>query len=103
MGKGVKKPRNWGKDEQEIALYMALKRCQVAYKVTKVRAGRNHALWLAPSKDDITLPFVESVAELVNVKRGRWVSTHPFDGRSLATGVSRRDVIRATIQAICKQ
>lgn len=77
MALGTSRPRNWGKESQQIALEILMKR-----------------------KNGITLPFIKSVASMVNTRRGRWESRHPFDDRVLATGVSERDVIRKTIQAV---
>lgn len=74
-------------------LEMVMRDRQVAYRV------RGNILYLAGSNEEITLPF-SSVAMLENVSRGRWEAYHPFDGRLLATGISRRDVIRATIQKV---
>lgn len=98
MTLGTSRPRNWGKEAQEIALSLLLERQRVAYRV-KPR-GRLLELWLAPSNKGVTLPFVNTVASLVQVRRGRWIAEHPFDGRVLATGISQRDVIRAAIQAV---
>ena len=77
-----------------MALSMALRRRSAAYQV------RNGYLYLAASKGDVTLPFNQSCAKLVNVKRGRWEACSPWDGRLLATGVSERDVVRATIERV---
>jgi hypothetical protein len=63
---------------------------------------RRGLLFLAGSNGLITLPFMQSCASLVHVRRGRWEAHHPFDGRLLASGVSERDVVRATIQAVCQ-
>lgn len=94
MGVGMKRPRNWGKDEQLCALLCAMDRREVAWKIRKGR------LFLAGARDGITLPFNESVADLVHTRRGRWEARHPFDGRVIARGVSERDVVRATIIAV---
>lgn len=94
MALGTSRPRNWGKESQQIALEILMKRRNVAFKVVK------GVLFLTPSKNGISLPFIESVASMVNTRRGRWESRHPFDDRVLATGVSERDVIRKTIQAV---
>ena len=93
MALGTNHARNWGRDAQGAALQVIMMDRQVAYRV------RGNMLYLAGSNEEITLPF-SSVAMLENVSRGRWESHHPFDGRLLATGVSRRDVIRATIQKV---
>ena len=98
MTLGTSRPRNWGKESQQIALDMLIKRRRVAYRTQS--AGDHLTLWLTPSHGGITLPYTESVADLVNVRRGRWEARHPFDGRLLATGISLRDVVRATIQEV---
>lgn len=105
MTLGTSRPRSWGKEAQQIALDMALKRARVAYQTRPVERvlgeSRRYVLWLAPSHNGITLPFsFGSCADLVNVRRGRWEARHPFDGRVLATGVSMRDVVRAVIPAV---
>ena len=58
------------------------------------------SLWLAPSRNGVTLPFLESACDLFNVSHGRWEARHPFDDRVLATGISQREVIRATIATV---
>lgn len=104
MTLGMSRPRNWGKDSQQAALEIALLRRHVAFRTSKLRpradGTRRLALWLAPSRDGLTLPFAETCAELENVRRGLWEARHPFDGRLLAKGISERDVIRATIEAV---
>lgn len=107
MALGSSRPRSWGKEAQQIALDMALKQARVAYQARpakRVHGGlRRFVLWLAPSHNGITLPFsFGSCADLVNVRRGRWEARHPFDGRVLATGVSKRDVVRAVIPGLCQ-
>jgi len=94
MALGNSRPRNWGKEAQEGALRLACLRGKVAYQV------RKDALFLAASANGLTLPFVESVAMLENDRRGHWVARNLFDDRVIATGVSQRDVIRATIDAV---
>lgn len=96
MTLGNPRPRNWGAEAQEAALALALKHHHVAYKL------QDDLLFLAPSKNGTTLPFVESCASLVNIRRGCWEARHLFDDHVLATGVSKRDVIRATVQAVCR-
>lgn len=100
----AKRPRNWGKSEQQSALEAALKSNRVAYKVVdKVTTNNNQkqkTLWLAGSHKGVTLPFTESVADLVNVSRGQWEARHPFTGVVLAKGISLKDVIRATINNV---
>lgn len=93
MALGTNHTRNWGKDAQGAMLTVIMRDRQVAYRV------RGNVLYLAGSNGEITLPF-SSVAMLENVQRGRWEAYHPFDGRLLAKGISRRDVIRATIQKV---
>ncbi len=93
MALGSRFTRNWGREAQGAMLEMVMRDRQVAYRV------RGSMLYLAGSNEEITLPF-SSVAMLENVQRGRWEARHPFDGRLLATGISRRDVIRATIQKV---
>ena len=93
MALGTSHTRNWGKDAQGAMLTVVMRDRQVAYRV------RGNVLYLAGSNGEITLPF-SSVAMLENVQRGRWEAYHPFDGRLLAKGISRRDVIRATIQKV---
>ena len=96
MALGTTRTRNWGKEDQEGALRMALQRKRLAYQV------RKGYLYLAPSNGQITLPFNESFACLRNVRRGQWQATSIQDGRLLARGRSERDVVRATIEAVCK-
>ena len=93
MALGTSHTRNWGKDAQGAMLTVVMRDRQVTYRV------RGNVLYLAGSNGEITLPF-SSVAMLENVQRGRWEAYHPFDGRLLAKGISRRDVIRATIQKV---
>lgn len=103
MALGTNKTRNWGKDAQLAALNLALCSRKVAYRTLPVKSHDGlirKALWLTPSAKGVTLPFIESVADLVNIDRGRWEAHHPFDGRLLAIGVSERDVIRATIEKV---
>lgn len=103
MTLGTSRPRNWGKDSQMVALALVLKCKRVAFDLRTTRAldgRRRQALWLTPSHNGVTLPFVQSFADIVHVKRGVWTATHPWDGRVLARGVSERDVVRATIEAI---
>ncbi|MDP2326074.1 MAG: hypothetical protein Q8N51_18890 [Gammaproteobacteria bacterium] len=88
-----------------MTLACLLAREHVAYQVRPITtpAGdkKRLSLWLAASRNGVTLPFYQgSCAELVNIRRGRWEAKHPFDGRTLATGCSLRDVVRATIQAV---
>lgn len=98
MTLGVSRPRNYGKELQQALLAIACLRGKVAYKV-QTRHGRME-LRLAPSAGGLTLPFNYSVATLLHPRRGRWEARHPFDDRLLATGISQRDVIRATINAV---
>jgi hypothetical protein len=98
MALGNSRPRNWGKDFQMIALHDVLKRRRVAYQIKK--SGKLLELWLTPSHNGVTLPFVQSFARLVNVRRGFWRAESIEDGGILATGVSERDIVRATIQGI---
>lgn len=98
MALGNSKPRNWGKNDQEIALWSIMKRRKVAYKI--VNKNNVITLFLTPSNGDITLPFTDSVATLVNERRGLWIARHQFDDRILARGISQRDVIRATIEQV---
>lgn len=96
---GSKRVRNWGKEAQEQALALLLKRRRLAYEVTT--RGARMELRIAPSHGGITLPFVDTIATLVHVRRGLWRAEHPFDGHMLASAVSQRDVIRMAIQAAC--
>ncbi len=89
----MSRTRNWGKDAQQVALTIALEKNKVAYRIS------GDKLMLAGSARGMSLPF-ETVATLTNTRRGRWESRHPFDDRLVATGVSQRDVVRATIQAM---
>lgn len=98
MTLGTPRPRNWGKETQAAALAIAMQRGKVAYQVRTSKHGKT--LWLAGSDKGVTLPFIESCANLINTRRGRWEARHPFDDRLLAAGCSERDVIRATIQAV---
>lgn len=102
MALGTNRTRNWGKEAQECALALLLKRARVAYKVASAGTGARlrEVLFLAPSHNGVTLPFIDAPAELFHVRRGRWEARHPFDGRVLATGISLRDVVRATIQVV---
>jgi hypothetical protein len=43
---------------------------------------------------------MNSVASLVNTRRGRWEARSIYDDHVIATGVSERDVIRATIEQV---
>ena len=74
------------------ALNTLLLERQVAYSI------RGDRLLLAASNQRFTLPF-EEVARLVNVQRGRWEALSLWDDHVVATGVSQRDVVRATIFA----
>lgn len=102
MGIGMPRARNWGKDAQQSALAILLESKKVAHKVANVGTGprKHEMLFLAGSHGGLTLPFTDGVADLVHACRGRWEARHPFDGRLLAYGVSKRDVIRATIKAV---
>jgi len=119
MALGTSRPRNWGKESQAAALSILTKyerkplaamrrfssRLNVAYSVHPAKRApsdslKKSSLWLTPSKDGLTLPFSDSCADLVNTRRGHWKARHPFSGRVLATGISLRDVIRATIQDV---
>ena len=103
MALGTSRPRNWGKESQQIALDLLMLRNHVAYK-TRPQGGtatlRKRSLWLTPSRDGTTLPFAESCCTLIHIRRGHWEARHPYDDRLLATGISERDVIRATILAV---
>ncbi len=101
MSLGSSRPRNWGVDAQVAALALALQQKRVTYRVTSVNGQCERLiLWLAASHDGMSLPFTDSVVELVHVRRGRWEARHQYDNRLLATGISRRDVIRAAIEAV---
>jgi hypothetical protein len=95
MGIAVKNVRNWGKEQQFIALSLLLEQKRLAFKVYKGR------LFISGSYKGLTLPFVESIADLHNPRRGFWESTHPIDGSRLSTGGSLLDVVRSTIQIVC--
>lgn len=95
MALGNSKPRNWGKDVQEGRLRIALNRLKVAFKVER------GFLYLAPSAKGITLPFA-SVASLHNTQRGRWEAWSVFDDTVIGRGISQRDCIRATVEAVWK-
>jgi hypothetical protein len=97
---GTKRARNWGKEAQEQALALLLQRRRLAYQV--VTRGTATELRVAPSHRGVTLPFVDTVATLIHVRRGLWRAEHPFDGHVLASAVSQRDVIRMAIQATCR-
>lgn len=45
--------------------------------------------------------FITSFAKLIHLRHGRWEALHPFDGRMLASGGSKTDVVRATMEAVC--
>ena len=96
MSLGTNRTRNWGKEDQSVALAMALRRRSAAFQV------RSAFLYFATSRDGVTLPFNQSCACLQNVKRGRWEAYHLWDGRLLATGISERDVIRSTLENLWK-
>ena len=93
MSIGMPRTRNWGKDAQQVALAIALEKSRVAYRIS------GDKLMLAGSANGLTLPF-ETVATLTNIRRGRWEARSQFDDRLFATGISQRDVIRATIQTV---
>lgn len=94
MTLGTSRTRNWGKEDQQSALNIAMLRGKVAYQI------RGGCLFLAGSNGQITLPFNQSCARLVNVRRGRWEARSHWDDRVLASGISGRDVVRATIKAL---
>lgn len=103
MALGNSRPRNWGKDSQEIALALLLKRNNLAYQLTPMPAldqKPRMALKLAGRKGEVTTPFAETCAELVNVRRGVWKALHVVDGRTLAAGISLRDAVRRTIEVV---
>lgn len=102
MSLGNSRPRNWGREAQLAGLAIAMKRGRVAYQIRQEGRGacRRPVLYLAPSHAGITLPFTDSVADLVHVARGKWEALHRFDGRVLARGVSVADVVRATIESL---
>jgi hypothetical protein len=104
MSLGSSRPRNWGREAQASALALTILRGRVAYQIRQEGRGacRRPVLYLAPSHDGVTLPFTDSVADLVHVTRGRWEAHHRVDGRTLARGVSITDVVRATIEAIAR-
>ncbi len=100
MGIGVPRPRNWGVESQNAALAILMLRRKVTYKVEHDK--QQHLVLKLAAHDEekgITLPF-EDAAELVNVERGRWKAFSLWDGRELASGISQRDVVRATIDAV---
>lgn len=70
-----------------------MKSRRVAFKI------RGTDLQLAPSAHGLTLPF-ETVAKLDHIRRGKWVSLSLWDEKVIASGISQRDVIRATIEAV---
>jgi hypothetical protein len=94
MGIAIKNVRNWGVEQQRISLFLTLKRKRLVYKVIK------NDLFVSPSYNGVTLPFCESVAYLVHIKRCHWESHHPLDGRRLARGCSLIDVIFRTIDQL---
>ncbi len=100
MSLGSSRPRNWGREAQASALALVMKARNVVFEIRTEGKGswRHKVLYLAASKGGTTLPFT-SVATLANVKRGQRQARHHYDGRLLATGVSLRDVVRATIEA----
>lgn len=104
MSRGSSRPRNWGREAQASALAIAMLRGRVAYQIRQEGRGacRRPVLYLAPSHAGTTLPFTDSVADLVHVGRGRWEAPHRVDGRTLARGVSIADVVRATIGVITR-
>lgn len=102
MALGLARVRNWGREAQEGALALALARGRLTYQVRS--AGRGAALderlFPVASFNRVPLPFTEAVAALIHKGRGRWEGQSLWDGRVRATGVSHRDVIRATIEAV---
>lgn len=106
MALGTNKARNWGREAQQIALALVMASKHVAYRVTTrnlphlVATGRQHELWLTPSRGGLTLPFTETVATLVHVRRGLWRAESTRTGAVLGTGISITDVIRNTIEQV---
>lgn len=106
MALGTNRTRNWGREAQMTALALTLRSKRVAYKVITrnlphlIRTGRQRTLWLAASANGVTLPFTESVATLVNKRRGHWVAESILTGELLAQGVSLKDVIRNTVEKV---
>lgn len=94
MALGTNRTRNWGREAQASALAILLETRNVAYQV------RQNVLYLAASRNGLTLPFHESVARLEQIKRGYWVAYSMWDDRVIVSGISQRDVIRATIQTV---
>jgi len=104
MTLGTNHPRNHGREAQQITLNMLLRNRKVAYKVEPAGYCSGKArktLWLTPCNwKGVILPFTNSVADLINIERGKWEARHPFDGRVLASGISETDVVRAAIEKI---
>lgn len=97
MALGTNRTRNWGKEAQQAALSLAMQHRKVAYKVEHAKTGEVF-LMLAASHNG--LPSFATVASLHHACRERWEARNPFNDRALATGISERDVIRKTIQAV---
>lgn len=96
MALGTTRTLNWGKEDQQSALNMAMRRNRIAFQI------RKGFLFLAASNGKITLPFNTSCAQLIHVQRRRWESLSPWNGQLIASGISERDVVRATIEKVCK-
>ena len=94
MTLGTPRPRNWGREDQRVALARVCSQHKVAFQV------RASYLFLARSSAGMTLPFNESIARLEHLGRNRWQARHVFDDHVLATGISLTDVIHSTIRAV---
>lgn len=95
MALGNSRPRNWGKEAQQIALEVLCKHRKVAYKVTALKNDCKE-LSLAASNGAVTLPYAWN-CRLENVRRGRWISVSFQDGHEISSGISLRECIRKTI------
>jgi hypothetical protein len=96
MSLGNSRPRNWGKEQQEIALRMAMAHHKVAYQL------RQGYLYLANTDGVNTLPFNTSFATISHISRGKWESFNVQDGKRIATGCSLTDLLGRTIHAVLK-
>lgn len=104
MSLGNSRPRSYGVEQQLAMLALTLRHRKLTYRTTKAnpQQGEHQALelWVTGSNGDITLPFTGTCARLARRGRGKWIATHPWDGRQLACGISERDVVCKTVQAL---
>jgi hypothetical protein len=99
MTLGLSRPRNGGREWQNLFLAIELHRNHLAYRVTNTRRPECKLLWLTGSNGELTLPFVQSYCYLEHIERGRWNARSEWDGRLMAHGCSIADVIGKVIRA----